>query len=434
MVTEALTMAENALANMRAMEGVFKVFKGTKLESSMKQFAERITGVLNVAVKGIAKVITSVIDLAPVLGPIAAVILAIVGALKWSQSAHDEYLKKLKEEGETLKKEDQAAQISYENARKNLKARHQNNAQRTLAEEHYRLAETKLDATNQKRRVNLYKQIEQENDALWGNYGMRASVQKTGWVESISSMGVPFLGTIAKALAGEFKSEVDEYAGTTGQIREIKEQSIITPNFFRPNPTAAQQQAAAYYDAHRAAFATIDNYKTELGELYDIETRLIKGMGSKERARNSRRWNKELERVAKATSLTADQIEEYLDYMQVEHVTETAKNAMQARADQITSDTELQVMAITNGASVEDAMGLNGLEQQQKVMIEAQADMVRQQAADTLWWKAFWSGLEVVFWQIVSPITFVVNVLQYIWKVLSNLGLIIYRAVFPMVH
>ena len=85
---------------------------------------------------------------------------------------------------------------------------------------------------------------------------------------------------------------------------------------------------------------------------------------------------------------------------------------MQAHADQIVADTELQVMAIASGASVDDAMGLNGLEQQQKVMIQAQADMVRQQAADTLWWKAFWSSLAAVFWQIASPITFIVNLLE----------------------
>ena len=288
------------------------------------------------------------------------------------------YFKTLKEEGKVLQQEDQAAQTTYENARKQMKGRKDNTAQAALLEEHYRLAEIKLNSTNQKRLSNLLKQSGQEDDALWGNYGLRASVQKTGWFESIFSMGVPFVGTIAKALAGEFKSEVDDFEGTTGRIRQIKEQTIGTPNIFGPQPTAAQRQVAAYYDAHRAAFATIDNYKNELGTLYDFETKLIKGMGSKERARASKAWTKELNRVSKLTGLTGDQLEEYLDYMQIEHTTSTAANAMQARADQITADAELQAMAIANGASIEDAMGLNGLEAQQKVMVEAQADMIRQ--------------------------------------------------------
>ena len=55
--------------------------------------------------------------------------------------------------------------------------------------------------------------------------------------------------------------------------------------------------------------------------------------------------------------------------------------------------------------------------------------MIKQEAADTLWWKATWTAWTAFFYRLISPITIIVTLMQYLWSIISNLDIIIYDAV-----
>ena len=358
---------------------------------------------------GIEKIAGFALKFAGPLAIVAAAILAVVAALKLSQDAHDKYLEKLKKEQKEIVSEDKANQALYESARKQRRAGYRNRAAKNFGDIQYDVAQQRLHASNLKRQINARKVAEQESDALWGTYGERARLQKMDWGQSIGAYIIPFVGTIAKAMAGEFKSTASEYTGSTEQIRQIKESTINNPW-----ATGSQKMVAAYFDANQAQLSMIDNYKSELGELYDTESKLIRMYGSKESARNSALFKKSVEKFAEKVGIDVETAKKMLDYMQVERNVETATTAMKARADSIVNETEQKALAAANGADMD--ILLHGKDEEvTKLMVQAQADMVKQQAADSLWWKAVWSSFSAMFWQAVSPLTLIYNILTYIW-------------------
>ena len=415
-ITKALTITEKALAAMRNLSGPLSVLKGTALGNTVRLFGETITNALGgiitkVGSALVTKIVPFITKFAIVLGPIAAVIIGIVAALKLSQDSHDKYLAKLREENKEVKAQDKANQAAFKNIKQQRKhsfGRTRNN--RAYLERQYELAEKRLEASQKKRHANVMKMAREENDGTWGTYGLRAQYQKMDWLQAFMRGNI--VGVIAKALAGEFQSTASDYKGTTEQIRKVKEYTVGKQPW---QLTGAEKRVAAYYDAHQPAFAMMDEYKSELGELYDKETKFVRTYGSVAAARNNKRFQRAVDEFTEATGINKETAYQMLDYMQMEHVMEEANKQMQAHADSIVANAENQALAIEFGQSPEDAMGLNGVQAQQDAMIRAQADMVKQQAADTLWWKATWTSFTALFYQIISPVTLVINVLKYIF-------------------
>ena len=415
-VTTILTAVESGLYNMRELKGIFSIFKDTELGGVIQGFGTAASKALGSLGSMISSFVMSLVPLAGVILPVIAAIVAVVAALKLSQDSHDKYLESLKKEQKEITAEDKANQALYKSVEKQRYYGYKNKAAKNFGDIQYEVAVNKLHASNLKRRLNAIKIAEQEADGLWGTYGERARLQKMDWGQSIGAYGIPLLGTIAKYFAGEFESTAEQYTGTTEQIRKIKESTLANPK-----ATGAQRMVAAYYDANQAQFAMMDNYKSELGELYDTETKLINMYGTKEAARNNAIFKKAVKDFEKATGIDAETAKKMLDYMQVEHNVETASTAMQAQVDSIVSDTELKALAAANGADAN--ILLNGTpEEQTKLMVQAQADMIKQQAADSLWWKGVWSSVSAIFWQFMSPITLIYNLLLYIWAGVSAIA------------
>lgn len=390
------------LNNMQTLSGVFSMFKNNALLSKLiPQLGGKMEALLGAFVSGIANTIIPVI--APLIAPlaaIAAVILAITAALKLSQDSHDKYLKQLQEENKTIRAEDKANQATYNNLRRRRRNRSygMTRTNRDYINRQYELAEQRLHASQVKRHANVIKMAKEERDVLWGTYSARAGVQK-----------IPILNL----LTGEFKSTASDYSGTSEQIRKIKEHTVANPF-----ATGAQRQAAAYYDAHQPAFAMLDEYKSELGELYDKETKYIRIHGSREAARNNKMFQKAVNEFSESTGINKETAYQMLDWMQTEHAVEQASKQMQARADVMASEAEMKALAIEYGASVDDVMGLNGQERMQEVMVKAQADMIKEEVATRLWWQGTWKTIEQLFWTIVSPVTLIVSILGMIfWAV-----------------
>ena len=329
------------------------------------------------------------------LGPIALItagLIAIKGALDWSYQSHQKYLKSLEEDQKEHRSKVKGLQATNENAQEQAR---NNRAPRQQAafDRNAQLAQTRLDNANMTRSHGAIEITRQKNDTLWGDYGIAAGLGK---------------------LQGNYESTASEYDGTTGQIRRIKEATLANPF-----SSEAMNQVSSYYDANQLAFGIMDEYKDELGKLYDSETSAMLKYHSDD-VRGSPEFNKALDDFVEATGITRDHAKQYLDYMQTEHEVDKATQAMQAQADQISANTELKVQAIAFGGNPADVLGLNGIEAQQGAMIKAQADMVKMELSGQLWWKAVWSTITTPIKLILSPLFIITDLLSAIWSFMTG--------------
>ena len=400
--TTFLTEAQNEELKSKLTQAFGKVLEPLK---------KTVAGTLGKAMSSIVGFVSGLsLTTVAIIGGVVASILAVIFALKKSAESHDAYVKELTEKQDLLNKESQGAYISYEQNKRLIRRGARDDQQQSYREAMYNLSKTKLESANLKRMTNAFELAEQNSDALWGEYGARTKLQAESWGEALATGGP--IGLIAKYLAGDFESKYQEHLGYTGGIRQIREETLKR-DFF--HTTDAMRQASAYYDANQVAFNTLEQYKTELSELYDLESKYVKRTGDVESARQNQRFQKALLETTEKTGLTQEQILSYLNWLQIEKNVDTATQAMQATADQIVANAEKQAFAIEFGQDMDDVLGLNGVEAQQKAMIQAQADMIKMEAEDKLWWKAFWAELSAVFWAVMSPLTTLVNFLQYIY-------------------
>jgi len=402
------------------LEGHFKVFKGkdgkpTKYGKMFQKAGGMVEKTLGKVATKFADFLPTLIEFLPVIAGVAAVAFVAVKALEWSAASHDAYVKKLKEEQKEYTARSQAEQKTYEGAKlRAVRGQFQNESQRTIANLQYELSTVRLEAANARRQATNIKLQTQEDDALWGEYGLRATLQRNG------------LGDLVGA--GEFESQADKHQGTSKKIREVKEYSMSWNPF--DNVTQAEREVASFYDAHTMAFAEIDNYKQELGELYDFETKMMRVTGSQEAARNSMQFQLMLDKQAEKMGMVGeeDKVLQYLDWMQTEQQVDTASQAMQAQADTMVGNAELKAMAISQGVTPEELQDISDPETRQKIL-EAQADMIRQQAASQLWWQGVWAALSSYMWYLITPFILVVDAITAIWDTMANIGLIIKEAV-----
>ena len=332
------------------------------------------------------------------LGPIALItagLIAIKGALDWSYQSHQKYLKSLEEDQKEHRSKAKGLQRTNENAQE-LARNNRAPRQQAALDRNAQLAQTRLDNANMIRSHGAIEITRQKNDTLWGDYGISAGLSK---------------------LQGNYESTASEYDGTTGQVRRIKEATLANPF-----SSDAMNQVSSYYDANQLAFGVMDEYKDELGKLYDSETSAMLKYHSDD-VRGSPEFNKALDDFVQATGITRDHAKQYLDYMQTEHEVDKATQAMQAQADQISANTELKVQAIAFGGNPADVLGLNGIEAQQGAMIKAQADMIKMELSGQLWWKAVWATITTPIKLILSPIFIIVDLLNAIWSLMTgNIG------------
>ena len=332
------------------------------------------------------------------LGPIALItagLIAIKGALDWSYQSHQKYLKSLEEDQKEHRSKAKGLQRTNENAQE-LARNNRAPRQQAALDRNAQLAQTRLDNANMTRSYGAIEITRQKNDTLWGDYGIAAGLGK---------------------LQGNYESTASEYDGTTGQVRRIKEATLANPF-----SSDAMNQVSSYYDANQLAFGVMDEYKDELGKLYDSETSAMLKYHSDD-VRGSPEFNKALDDFVEATGITRDHAKQYLDYMQTEHEVDKATQAMQAQADQISANTELKVQAIAFGGNPADVLGLNGIEAQQGAMIKAQADMIKMELSGQLWWKAVWATITTPIKLILSPIFIIVDLLNAIWSLMTgNIG------------
>ena len=336
------------------------------------------------------------------LGPLLLLASAFVvtkKALDWSYQSHQKYIKQLEEEEKTNKSKSKSLQLATEQSKKAY-MKNRNGKRDEVLERRYLLDKQKLDSANLRRTTGAMKLTSADNDTLWGKYGIASALDK---------------------IQGKYESTAADYDGTTSQLRRIKEHTTGGQSFMRGLPgyySPAEERVSAYYDANKLAFGIIDEYKDELGELYDTETKAMKK--NPENSRETIMFQKALDKFVEATGITKEHAQQYLDYMQTEHNVDNATQAMQAQADMISAQTEMKIQAISFGGNPADVLGLNGIEAQQNAMVQAQADMIKLELSSQLWWKAVWSTITSPIRAIISPIFAIAHTLAAIWAAITG--------------
>ena len=325
----------------------------------------------NAIMEGVDMAIGFIIDNIAILGPIAAAAAIAVGALWLSEQSHAKALKKATEEQEKAMSAAKTSYIEYRNIHNARKAETDAMKRQQLArKESIALYRLEADRARQLNAINEKSKL--RNDALWGEYGLRAAMQKQG------------LGFIA---GGDFESQYEQYEGSTGEIRRIKEDTL--DGTFSSN----QIQVAGWYDAHTQQLGQIEAFAPELQELYDIESQLIEKYGSQEDARNSKEFKKAVQKFADATGLNEETAKKYLDYLQTEANVENARVAMQAQVDVITSEAQANAYKIIYG----DETGMGDMEGIQDTMVYATADQIFKDAYHEMWWNMLMEWLAAIY-------------------------------------
>lgn len=401
-VITALTMAEKArifieqarlgllnletLVQDKSLLGKIKYIVATKLMADA-ELAEAASKYVNRAatisstIAEYALAAARLIASALTSGPVLAAIAIVVAAVTTLYLAEKQYAKTLKERQEAVE-EAQKQQLASLATYKSIKQARENETdaikkQQIAKKEAIALYQLEID--RMKRRKAVQEETETRNDGMWGEYGIRAQWQRFTHGHNLTS--------------GEFKSQYENYDGTTKNIRQIKEETL--GNLFA---TENQRMVAEFYDRNILAFGEIEAYSKELGELYDIESKLIEEYGSIDMARDSQEFADAVQDFCDATGIQADTAVKYLDWLETENRVNQATQAMQIEADMIVAEAQRNAMMAANP----DFNGGEGFGDIEDAMIYAQADEIYQSAYDQLWWDWFGNTLWGYFNKLIS--------------------------------
>lgn len=303
---------------------------------------------------------------------LVAAILAVVAAvelLKFWENKHAEALKESQKALEEATAKNNIALSQY----KDLKKARENETDAIKKQKIARreaIALYELEAARIKKRKAVQDEAKLRNDAVWGEYGLRASLQKMG------------LGFIA---GGDFQSQYENYDGTTANIRQVKESTL--GNLFA---SSEQRYVASVYDKNSAFFAEVEAYKEPLQALYDKESQLIEQYGSIDLARGTKEFEDAVQEFADATGLNGETAGKMLDWLETENRVNQATTAMQATASMIVARADAKA---TKAMYPELDTGVEGFSGVENAMIMAQAESIYKDAYDQMWWDWFGNTL-----------------------------------------
>ena len=332
------------------------------------------TSMLDIAFGGL------LVALAPLVVPIVAVtaaFVALVAILKWSNDAHKEYIQKLNEEQRSLRSQSGSLeQQTYTLTRQS--AHVGNEAAKIRMTKQLELAEKKLIAIQQKRRANTINLALANRDAINGETGL--------WYK-------------LSQIWGGGQSHIEEREGLYGRVQEATEWAegdlfgLFTSDAVR---TVADLKASSPFE-----FQALENYGTELQELYDYQSRAIKRTGSYEGAENDRAYQRRKQRIMNKTGLSSEEIDTLLADMQVDYQVTQAKESMDTQRSKVRAEHDLRKAANRMGVSPEELESMKGTQQYQQLMIQAQADMMQTEE----YWTAVWETLQDIGMSVLTLLT-----------------------------
>ena len=305
---------------------------------------------------------------------LAAAILAVVAAvelLKFWENKHAEALKESQKALEESTAKNNIALSQY----KDLKKARENETDAIKKQQAARkeaIALYELEAARVKKRKAVHDEAKLRNDVVWGEYGLRASLQKMG------------LGFMA---GGDFESQYEKYDGTTANIRQIKEASL--GNLFA---SSEQRYVSSIYDNNSMFFAEVEAYKQPLQELYDKESKLIEQYGSIDLARGSQEFYDAVQEFADATGINGETAVKMLEWLETENKVDQATKVGQAQISMIRARADAKVAGLEYG----EGGDLNDMNTLGNAMVLAQFQEMMNTAKTEVWWELLYAYLDTL--------------------------------------
>ena len=318
----------------------------------------------------------SVSTVAMIALPIIAIIAAIE-AIKFWENKHAEALKESQKALEEATAKNNVALSQY----KDLKKARENETDAIKKQKIARreaIALYELEAARIKKRKAVQDEAKLRNDAVWGEYGLRASLQKMG------------LGFIA---GGDFQSQYENYDGTTANIRQVKESTL--GNLFA---SSEQRYVASVYDKNSNFFAEVEAYKEPLQELYDKESKLIEQYGSIDLARSTKEFEDAVQEFADATGINGETAVKMLEWLETENKVNQATKVGQAQIGIIRARADAKVAGLEYG----EGGDLNDMNTLGNAMVMAQFQDMMNTAKTEVWWELLYAYLDT-FISILLP-------------------------------
>ena len=315
----------------------------------------------------------------PLFLPLLAILAAVVAAIKLIQFWEGKHAQALKDAQKALQEYTAKNNIAISQY-KDLKKARENETdaiKRQQAARREAIALYELEASRIRKRKAVHDEAKIRNDSVWGEYGLRAEMQKVG------------LGFIA---GGDFQSQYANYDGTTANIRQIKESGLGQVS------TGDKAYVINTYDNNKMFFAEVEAYQDSLGELYDKESKLIEQYGSIDAARDTKEFREAVQEFADATGINGETAGKMLDWLETENRVNQATQAMKAQTRVIIAKAD----AKATEAELEGEPGLGDMDTLQQAMIMSQAQDIYKDAYDYMWWEKFQADLFGILWTIID--------------------------------
>jgi hypothetical protein len=117
----------------------------------------------------------------------------------------------------------------------------------------------------------------------------------------------------------------------------------------------------------------MNQYKSELSTLYNLQNSLISTGLTQKQVQNSKKFKESLNEMSQKTGLTSKQIKSYLSWMKHEQYFKQYKQQMNVRKTSIIDQMNLQTSAAFANEDVKDMKNLKGASDIQKQMLQLQA-------------------------------------------------------------
>ena len=273
------------------------------------------------------------------MGPLLLIIAAVAALIAIVYVSEQNHANALKESQKALEKSNQSMKSAIANYKSMRSARlgEQDATRKHMAALKESIALKKLETDRSKRLMDIDKNTKLKNDDTWGEYGLRAQVQKSrGWLSLLGGVGV-----LLDASAGEYKNTSEDHEGTSEQIRAI----LDSESAFGLSNNQYQNYVDTYYKQHAYDFGRMDQFAPQLQDLYGLETQLQRSYGT-EGARDSEEFRRAVQEMANETGLSGEVIGQYLDQMQVEANVEYARTNAQSEFGRIQADASAAAMKV----------------------------------------------------------------------------------------
>ena len=305
------------------------------------------------------------IELMAVLAPIIAIIAILVGTNKLNEKARKDAQARFKSSGDDYDKHRKKYEFYSQQINKN----------RDKYIDKLNLERLAMQNAGTKYRAAANDEIDARMAGDWGDHGFFNNLGRVlhltddKEIKSRSKDTTAGISNIVtQADSDRLTNSLGSIGGIVGLVKNVESNILGSTQKF-----GLQDNIRSYYYGHQKQFEEMNQYKSELSTLYNLQNSLISTGLTQKQAQNSKKFKESLNEMSQKTGLTSKQIKSYLSWMKHEQYFKQYKQQMNVRKTSIIDQMNLQTSAAFANEDVKDMKNLKGASDIQKQMLQLQA-------------------------------------------------------------